>query len=421
MIVEVLAIGTELLLGQTVNSNAAMIGVRLAEAGLSHHFSSVVGDEQARMVSAIKLAMGRADAVIITGGLGPTQDDITREAISEATARPLLFSDEYAGRLRRWWESRGREMPQSNLKQAEYPQGATLLDNPKGTAPALRLEVDDTWLFAVPGVPAELEVLLDVYVIPFLQARSDTGVVVSRVLRTYGEAESRIGEMLADLYDDGNPSMAFLASAAEIKIRLTATAANTQEAEDLIAPLEAAVKERLGRLVFGIDDETIEQIVLRLALQRGWSIVTAESATGGMVASRLTSVAGASKVFRGAIVAYHEDIKRLNLGVPADLIGVHGVVSEPVAIAMADGAARALEADVAISVTGSAGPDPQQRRAGTMIIAVHTPEKTMARTLSLPGDRERVRTFTTTGACHLARLAMSGEWWSGSPQRGRWV
>jgi nicotinamide-nucleotide amidase len=421
VIVEVIAVGTELLYGQTINTNAATIGLRLADAGLEHQHSSVVGDDHGRMVDAIRLAMSRAEAVIITGGLGPTQDDITREAIAAATDRSIVFSEEYADRLRRWWASRGREMPESNLKQAEYPEGADLLENPKGTAPGLRLDVGDTVLFAVPGVPAELEVLLDMYVIDDLSQRSDARVVLNRVLRTYGESESKIGEMLADLYDDGNPSMAFLASAAEIKVRLTAKAANVEAAEAMVAPLQAAVQERLGSLVFGIDDETIEKILLGLAEQRGWSIATAESATGGMVASRITGMAGASKVFRGAIVAYHEDIKRMNLGVDGALIEEHGVVSEAVAIAMADGVAAALGADVGISVTGSAGPDPQEHPVGTMVIGVHTPDQTMARTVSLPGDRERVRTYTTTGALHLARLAMSGKWWQGNPERGRWV
>jgi nicotinamide-nucleotide amidase len=422
MIVEVLAVGTELLLGHTINTNAAAIGTKLADAGLDLQYSSVVGDDHERMVAAIRLALSRADAIIITGGLGPTQDDITREAISAATGRPLLFSEEYAADLKRWWESRGREMPLSNLKQAEYPEGAIVLDNPKGTAPVLQLDADGVWIFALPGIPAELEFLMDLYVVPFLGEQAGEGVVVSRVIRTYGESESRVGELLADLYEEGsNPSMAFLATAAEIKIRLTAHADSTEAAEELIAPLEAAVKSRMGRLVFGTDSETVEEIVLGLAKQNGWTIATAESATGGMVATRLTQVPGSSQVFRGAIVAYQEDVKRMNLGVPADLIESHGVVSEPVAIAMADGVAATLGADVTIGVTGSAGPDPQERPVGTMVIAVHTPEQTRARTLRLPGDRERVRTYTTTGALHLARLAMSGEWWSGKPTAGRWV
>ena len=172
MIVEVIAVGTELLLGQTINTNAARIGSRLADAGLEHQFSTMVGDDQARMVYAIRQAIGRSDAVIVTGGIGPTQDDITREAICEATGRRMLFSEDYADRLRRWWESRGREMPESYLKQAEYPDGAELLDNPKGTAPAIQLHHDDTWLFALPGVPAELEALLDLHVIPLLQGQT---------------------------------------------------------------------------------------------------------------------------------------------------------------------------------------------------------------------------------------------------------
>lgn len=421
MIVEVIAVGTELLYGQTVNTNAARIGVRLAEAGLEHQYSSVVGDHPGRMEDSIRLAMSRADAVIITGGLGPTQDDITREAIAAATDRKLLFSDEYADRLRRWWASRGREMPESNLKQAEYPEGSDLHVNPKGTAPGIRLVVDGVVIYAVPGVPAEVEILLDEFVIPDLALRSDPRVVLNRVLRTYGESESMIGEKLADLYSDDNPSMAFLASAAEIKIRLTAKAATAEDADAMVAPLEARVRERLGTLVFGTDDETIEKILMRLAHEKGWSLGTAESATGGLVAARITAMPGASTFFRGAIVSYDTDVKREVLGVPDSVIDEHGVVSEPVAVAMAEGAARVLGCDVAISVTGSAGPDPQERPVGTMVIAVRTPEKTMARTVTLPGDRERIRTYTTTGALHLARLAMTGEWWHGKPRAGRWI
>ncbi len=421
MIVEVIAVGTELLYGQTVNTNAARIGVRLADAGLEHQYSSVVGDHNGRMVETIRLAMSRADAVIITGGLGPTQDDITREAIAAATDRKLVFNEEYADRLRRWWASRGRVMPESNLKQAEHPEGADLHVNPKGTAPGIRLVVDDVVIYAIPGVPAEVEILLDEFVIPDLSRRSDRRVVLNRVLRTYGESESMIGEKLADLYSDGNPSMAFLASAAEIKIRLTAKADTIDEAEAMVAPLEVQVRQRLGKLVFGTDDETIEKILMKLAGEKGWSLATAESATGGMVAARITSMPGASAFFRGAVVAYDTEVKRDVLGVPDRLIEQHGVVSEPVAIAMAEGAARVLVADVAIAVTGSAGPDPQERPVGTMVIAVRTPEKTMARTVTLPGDRERIRTYTTTGALQLARLAVTGEWWHGEPRAGRWI
>jgi nicotinamide-nucleotide amidase len=245
--------------------------------------------------------------------------------------------------------------------------------------------------------------------------------VLNRILRTYGESESRLGEALADVYSDGNPSMAFLATAGEIKIRLTAKADSHEEAEALIAPMEATVRERLGDLIFGTDDETIEKTIMDLAVAKGWTLGTAESATGGLVAARITATPGASSFFVGSVVAYDERIKQDVLGVADELIAEHGVVSEPVAVAMADGAAAVLGCDVAISVTGSAGPDPQDKPVGTMVIAVHTPERTMARTVSLPGDRERIRAYTTTGALHLTRRAMLGEWWHGKPQAGRWI
>lgn len=409
MIVEVVAVGTELLLGQVVNSNAATIGARLAEAGLDAHFQQTVGDNLERMVSAIRLAIGRSDAVIITGGIGPTQDDITREAICAATGRTMLHSDDYADRLRRRWEELGRVLPISNLRQADYPEGAEMLENPKGTAPGLALEHEGTWLFAVPGVPQEMIHLLDVEIIPRL--RSSAGldrVVRSRIIRSWGLPESKVGEMLDDLFQSGtNPSIAFLASAGEIKVRITAAGAAGPEVDALIAPVESVVRERLGSAVFGADDQTIETVLHELLRSRSWTIGTAESATAGLVAARLTSLPGASEVFRGGIVAYATDLKR-------DLLDVleTEVVTEAAAIEMALGARTRLGCDVAVAVTGSAGPEAQEQPTGTMIMAVATPEGVMARTFRLPGDRERVRTYAATAALHLTRLAVAGDWWT---------
>jgi nicotinamide-nucleotide amidase len=307
-------------------------------------------------------------------------------------------------------------MPSSNLKQAEHPEGADKIDNPKGTAPGLRLRVDDRWIFAVPGVPAEMLPMVDGHIIPFLlkEAGGEEGVVVSRLLRTWGESESQVGELFDDLFESSsNPTVAFLASAGEIKIRLTAKAGDEEEARALIAPVEAEVRRRMQAKVFGADDDTIELVVLELLEEKGWTLGTAESATGGMIAARITSVPGASAVFRGAVVAYATDIKHGVLGIAQRLIDSHGVVSEEVASVMADHAADILGADVVISVTGSAGPSPQERDAGTMIVAVHTPERVMAKTLHMPGDRERVRAYTTTAALHLVRLALTGTWWGG--------
>ncbi len=410
MIVEVVAVGTELLLGQIVNSNAAGIGAKLAEAGLDAHYQQVVGDNLSRIETAIRTAIGRADAVIVTGGIGPTQDDITREAICAATGRRMLHSEEYATALTTRWEALGRTLPVSNLRQADYPEGAVMLPNPKGTAPGLFLEHDHALLFAVPGVPQEMHHLMDNEVLPRLRAAAGLArTVKSRVLRTWGLPESTVGEMLSDLFAaTTNPSIAFLASAGEIKVRITAGGADATEIDSLIAPVEKEVRARLGSAVFGADDETIEKVLHGLLIERRWTIGVAESATAGMVGSRLASIPGASEVFRGGFITYSADAKTILLGVDTSA----GVVSEDVALAMARGVVERLPCDVGVAVTGSAGPEALEQPAGTMMVAVVTPLGEKARTLRLPGDRERVRTYTATAALHLVRLAVGGVWWS---------
>jgi nicotinamide-nucleotide amidase len=411
VIVEILAIGTELLLGQIVNSNATRIGERLADAGLDHYQQTVVGDNETRIVDAVEAACARADALVITGGLGPTKDDLTRDALARAAGVELIFDADQAERLRSRWTSSGRVMPESNLQQAERPFGSELIANPKGTAPGIRMQIAGTWVFVLPGVPAEMIPMLENSVIPFLGGDDDSAVV-SRLLRTWGESESAIGERLGDLYDAStNPTIAFLASGGEIKIRITAKAATRDEATALIAPVEATVRERLGKRIFGVDDDTVEVVVLRMLEERGWTLGTAESATGGLVAGRITSVPGASRIFRGSIVSYATEVKESVLEVPPDLIAEHGVVSEPVAVAMAEGARSRLSADVVVAVTGSAGPNPQERPVGTVVVSVVTPEASQVRTLTLPGDRERVRTFASTAALQLLRMSLQGVDW----------
>ena len=415
MIVEVVAVGTELLLGQIVNTNASEIGARLADAGVDHFHQGVVGDNIDRISEAVSFAAARADAVIVTGGIGPTPDDLTREALCAAAGVEMAFSDEHAAEMREYWEARGRSMPESNLRQARYPQGAELIPNPKGSAPAVKMSIGGAWVFAIPGVPAEMIHLMDTEVVPFLvsQAGGEGGVVASRVLRTWGESESRIGEILGDLYDaHTNPTIAFLASAGEIKVRITAKAGDAAAARDLIDPLETEVRRRLGGRVYGADDDTVEALLLDRLRASGWALATGESATGGLIAARLTSVPGSSDVFRGSVVAYHRSVKVGLLGVGESLMDGPGVVSQEVAIAMAHGVAAVVDADVAISVTGAAGPEPHGRPPGTMVVAVRTPRDAMARTLAMPGDRERVRAYTATAALHLARLAVAGTWWN---------
>ena len=412
MNVEVIAVGTELLLGQIINTNLATIGMALAEAGLDSYRQIVVGDNLERLASEIRTSLERADAVILTGGIGPTQDDLTREGISLATGLEMEYSEDYARHLETWWASRGRDMPATNYKQAEHPVGAGLIENKKGTAPGLDIELGGKRIFALPGVPAEMAPMLSAHVIPELVALKggEASVIKSRVLRSYGLSESRVAEVLADVYEaQTNPTMAFLASAGEIKIRLTAKAATEEEAESLISPVEAEVRGRLDS-IFGSDDETVEQLIFDSLGSKGWTMGTAESATGGMIAARLTAIPGASNHFRGSVVAYATDLKVALLGVSDETLA-DGVVSEESALAMAKGARSALGVDVAVAVTGSAGPDPQEQDVGTMVVAVVTPEHGQAKSFKMPGDRERIRAYTTTAALHLVRLSVTDHWW----------
>jgi nicotinamide-nucleotide amidase len=410
VIVEVIAVGTEILLGQIVNTNAATIGSALAERGLDANYQQVVGDNLGRVSATIKLALSRSDAVIITGGIGPTQDDLTREAVCEATGLEMRFSEEYAEYLRQWFEARGRSMPASNLKQAEYPEGAEMLANPRGTAPGLAIPFEGKTIFCVPGVPAEMDYLLQAEVLPRLVTGNGEGetVLLSRLIRTWGQGESAVAEMLDDLYQSTNPSIAFLASAGEIKVRITAKADDRSKAEAMIAPVEQEVRQRLGDLVFGADEETIQQILLALLRNQELTIATAESMTGGLVAAALTSIPGSSDVVRGGLVAYDVGLKERLLGV-AD---VAQVVTAEVAERMAIGARDLLGADVVVAVTGSAGPEPLEEPPGTFYIAVATPEKVMSRRLVIVGDREVVRAFAVTAALQLTRRALIGSWWN---------
>lgn len=410
MIVEVVAVGTELLLGQIVNGNGAHIGRALAEQGLDANHQQVVGDNLGRMTDVLRTAIARSDAVIVTGGIGPTQDDITREAICAATGREMLRSDVYVAELRARWERGGRVMPESNVRQADYPEGAEMLANPRGSAPGLALDHDGTWIFALPGVPQEMHLLLADHVLPRLRTAAGVDeVLVSRVLRSWGRSESEVGDILDDLYAaTTNPSLAFLASSGEIKVRITAKAATTSTAQRLIEPVEEEVRRRLGSSVFGADEEEIERILINLLSDRGWSLATAESVTGGGVAERLTSVPGASRVFRGGVVAYSTEIKSKILGI--DVAG--RVVTEEAARAMARSVRDLMGTEVGVSTTGSAGPEPLEADVGTVVIGVSTPDRTEARTVRFPGDRERVRTYAGTAALHLLRLGVVGTWWS---------
>ena len=403
---EVVAVGTELLLGQIVDTNSSWIGEQLALAGIDCYLQTKVGDNWERIAAALRVALERSDAVIVCGGLGPTQDDITRDVIAEVMGVPLVEDEEVVERLLEMFGSRGGSMPRNNLRQALVPVGATRIAQQPGTAPGLVCPIVDKVIFAVPGVPYEMQEMVIGTVIPELRRRAgDTGVIRSRTIRTWGHSESGIAEMLADRLEEldrsGAATIAFLASGIEgLKVRVTAKADTAEEADAIVAAEVAEVAEILADYVFSTEDETMEQVVIELLRERGLTLGLAESLTGGMISSRLAGVHGASSVLRGGVVSYASDVKFDVLGVPEG-----PVVTEEAAIAMAEGACRVLGSDVAIATTGVAGPDPLEGVApGTAYLATTVDGVTEVGMVRFPGDRERVRQFCViTALDHLRR------------------
>ncbi len=414
MNVEVVAIGTELLLGQIVDTNSSWIGQELAAAGLNSHYQTKVGDNPDRIRVVLRQALERSDAVICCGGLGPTQDDITREMIAEMMGVELELRQDLADTIRAMFESRGRTMPENNLRQAMVPVGASPIPEQPGTAPGLicptvGADGKERVLYAVPGVPYEMKEMVTGTIIPDLRARSgETSVIRSRVLRTWGTSESALAELLADRIDEldeiGNPTLAFLASGVEgLKVRITAKAADDAAADALLDEEQGVLEPLIGHIVFGIDDDNMEAVVIKAMAAQGLTLAAAESVTGGYVAGRLCAVPGASAVFRGGVVAYHPEVKFGVLGVPEG-----PVVTEEAAVAMAEGVRMGLGADVGIATTGVAGPaESEGQPVGTVCLAVSTSEGSIATTVRLPGDRERIRQFSAITLLDLLRRQLA--------------
>jgi len=410
--VEIVAVGTELLLGQIPDTNSQWLGEQLASNGISSHFHQHVGDNHDRIVLAFRTALARADAVIVCGGLGPTQDDITRAALAEIMNVPLERHDDIAQLIRSMFESRGRTMPENNLLQADVPQGATVIPQTRGTAPGLICSVGQKVVYAVPGVPYEMTDMFERAILPDLLERQrqagETAVIASRVLRTWGAAESGLAEAVNDRFNElensGHVTIAFLASGIEgIKVRLTARGESAEHAESLLASEEVVVRalitEAFGDIIFGVDNETMEDAIAQRLVERGLTLGLAESVTGGLIASRLVNIPGASKWFRGGVVSYASEVKFDLLQVP-----VGPVVSAEAAEAMAEGARRVLGSDIGLSVTGVAGPEPQDgQKPGTVYVGVATPSGTSHTVLSLPGDRPRVRSYSAISALDYLR------------------
>jgi len=421
MRIEIVAIGTELLLGQIADTNSAWLGEQLAEAGVDSHFHQAVGDNKARIVLALRTALARGDGVIVCGGLGPTQDDITRESIAEVMNVELVRDERVIERITAMFVSRRRAMPENNLRQADVPVGAAIIEQVRGTAPGLICPLGNKVIYAVPGVPHEMREMFDRGILPDLRRRmaeaGEEAVIKSRVVRTWGASESGLAEALDDRVaeldhreakDGSTLTMAFLASGIEgIKVRITARARTEAEADELLADEEKRVRgileERLGDIVFGVDDQAMEHAVAELLVPRGLTLGLAESLTGGLIGARLVNVPGSSRWFRGCIVAYDSAVKHSLLGVPPG-----PVVSAEAAERMAEGARAALGSDVGLGITGVAGPDEQDgQRPGTVFVGIALPDRPVfSQQLQLPGDRERVRQFSSISALDILRRSL---------------
>ena len=415
MRVEIVAVGTELLLGQIPDTNSQWLGEQLAAHGIASQFHQHVGDNHERILLVFRTALARSDAVIVCGGLGPTQDDITRAALAEVMNVPLERHEEIVEQIRSMFSARGRSMPENNLLQADVPRGATIIPQTRGTAPGLICAVGQKVVYAVPGVPYEMTDMFERAILPDLVARQvaagTTSVIISRVLRTWGASESALAEAVAprfdELVDHDRVTIAFLASGIEgIKVRLTARGDDASHATSLLVREEllvrALIEQRLGDIIFGVDDQTMEDVIAAQLLERGLTLAVAESVTGGLIASRLVGVVGASKWFRGGVVSYASDVKFDLLKVP-----VGPVVSAVAAEAMASGVRTLLHADVGLSVTGVAGPEEQDGQpAGTVFVGLSFGETLQHAALRLPGDRPRVRAYSAISSLDVLRRAL---------------
>ena len=405
---EIIAVGTELLLGQIVDTNSTWMGEQLALAGINSHFQTKVGDNLDRMVSALRIALDRSDAIIMCGGLGPTQDDITREAIAIVMDVGLVRDQSIVERIRTLFKTRGRHMPLNNLRQADVPKGASVIPQMPGTAPGLICPVDGKVIYAVPGVPHEMQAMLQGTVVPDLRQRSgEVAAIKSRILRTWGQSESALSEMLAErikeLDSRANPTLAFLASGIEgLKVRITAKAPDEEKAERILADEEARLRAVMGDIIFGVDTQSMESTVVDLLRRQNLTLAVAESLTGGLVGARLTAIPGASDVFRGAVVSYASDVKYQILGVPEG-----AVVNAATAKAMASEVCNVLGSDVGLATTGVAGPSMQENQpVGTVFLGLAINGRAEAHHVRLPGDRDRIRQFSVINLLNLLRLRL---------------
>ena len=409
---EIIAVGTELLLGNIANTNAQMLSQSLSGLGVNVFWHTVVGDNPLRLREALETARRRADILLTIGGLGPTYDDLTKQTICEVFGQKLVLHSDIAEDIRAFYESALHvPMPKNNLQQAELPQGCTVFDNPVGTAPGCAFEAEGIHVLMLPGPPFECETMLRRHVEPYLRALSKE-VIVSHDIMVFGMGESSVDQLLHDkMTHMENPTLATYAKPAEVRLRATAKADSSEMAQAMLEPVVADVKAALGDVAYGVDVSSLEEVCKQLLLEKGLSLATAESCTGGTVAQRLTALPGVSAVYRGGVVSYWTSVKADVLGVPQAILAEYGAVSEPTARAMAEGVCRVTGAEIGVSVTGVAGPDSDERGnpVGLVYLGLHTPDGTFCRRLDLgQRRRDRIRNVSANTALDIVRRYLAG-------------
>ena len=413
MTAEILCVGSELLLGNITNGNARWIAEQLAALGVPHQRQMVVGDNRERLMAEVRQAAGRCRVLITTGGLGPTPDDLTTEAIAAAFETPLVEHPEIWAEIQARLSARGRICSPSNRRQAFLPEGAAVLPNPTGTAPGMIWSpVPGFTVLTFPGVPSEMKAMWQQTAAPWLrQSGLAAGVFASRMLRFWGVSESALAEEMADLLEQANPTVAPYAGAGEVKLRITARAEHQADAEALLLPVEREILRRTGQSCFGVDEQSLAEVVLQQLRLRGQTVAVAESCTGGGLGAALAAVPGASDVFLGGVIAYANGVKQGLLGVPAELLQAHGAVSDPVAQAMAEGARRATGADWGLAITGVAGPGggSDEKPVGLVHLAIAGPDGCSSEGVRFGTSRGRtwIQTLSAGEALNRLRLQLA--------------
>ncbi|NLM60229.1 MAG: competence/damage-inducible protein A [Clostridium sp.] len=407
---EILAVGTELLMGQITNTNAQYISQKLNSIGIDVYYHSVVGDNSGRLKESLLNALNRCDLVIIAGGLGPTQDDLTKETVADVLEKKLVLHEESLERIKLFFDRMKREMTDNNIKQAYLPEGCTVIENNNGTAPGCIVEKDAKIVVMLPGPPKEMKPMLDDTVIPYLEQKSGYKTV-SKYLRVFGIGESQLEDRIMDLVDaQKEVTIATYAKEGQVTVRLTTKCKTYEEAIFKIKPVEEEIAGRLGDNLYSTEDEELEYVASKLLIEHGITISLAESCTGGMIASRLTDVPGISKVFNRGIVSYSNEAKMENLSVSPETLEKYGAVSRQTAIEMAEGVRKTAKTDLGISVTGIAGPDggTDQKPVGLVYVALADKSGCDCRELRLTGNRDRIRNMTTLYVFDMIRRYVLG-------------